>query len=278
MRTGHCAGSTDLLVWRQASSQLINVDRADMPFESVAAIFAVVAAPFVGSFLAVVVIRRDRSLVLGRSACDACGTPLAPRDLVPVLSFAWLRGRCRACGARIDPIHPILEAGALALALWAATVTAGWILIASCLLGWTLLTLAAIDWRTGLLPDRLTLPLAASGLVMAWWIDPASLPGHLIGAVAGFGAFAVLAEAYRHLRGRDGLGLGDAKLLGGGGAWLSWIALPTVVLYAAAIGLASVLVLGAGRRAVRAGDSLPFGPPLAAAIWLVWLYGPLVPG
>ncbi len=251
-----------------------------MPLQSAAAIFAIVAAPFVGSFLAVVAIRwhEDRGVVAGRSACDACGTTLAARDLVPVLSFVWLRGRCRACGARIDPIHPVMEAGALALALWAASVTTGWILVASCILGWTLLTLAAMDWRTGILPDILTLPLVASGLIVAWWIDSASLPGHLVGAVAGFAVFALLAEAYRHLRGRDGLGLGDAKLLAGGGAWLSWVALPTVVLYAAAIGLASVLIAGAAGRTVRAGDSLAFGPPLAAAIWLAWLYGPLVPG
>jgi leader peptidase (prepilin peptidase)/N-methyltransferase len=171
-----------------------------------------------------------------------------------------------------------MEAAALALAVWAAFVTSGWIVLASCALGWTLLTLAAIDWRTGYLPDVLTLPLAAAGLGVAYAIEPAAVPGHVIGAVAGFIAFAALSEIYRRLRGRDGLGLGDAKLLAASGAWLSWAGLPTTVLYAAVIGLALVLLRRTRGQAMSATDRLAFGPALAAATWLVWLYGPLVPG
>lgn len=240
----------------------------------------IAASPFIGSFLGVVALRltAGRTVLFGRSACDACGATLTARDLVPLASFAVLRGRCRHCGARIDPLHLVMETGALVIALWAAVVTSGWIIAASCALGWTLLTLGAIDWRTGLLPDVLTLPLIAVGLGVAYAIEPSALLGHVIGAAAGFIAFAALAEIYRRLRGRDGLGLGDAKLLGASGAWLGWNALPTVVLYAAFIGLALVLARRARGQAMQATDRLAFGPALAAATWLVWLYGPLVPG
>jgi leader peptidase (prepilin peptidase)/N-methyltransferase len=244
------------------------------------AIACLVAAPVIGSFLAVVALRlpQGRTVLFGRSACDACGATLGPLELIPLASFAWQRGRCRHCGAKIDPLHPAMEAAALAVAVCAALVTSGWIVVASCALGWTLLTLAAIDWRTGFLPDVLTLPLIAAGLGVAYAIDPTAIWDHVIGAAAGFLAFAALSEIYRRLRGRDGLGLGDAKLLAAAGAWLAWSALPTVVLYAAFIGLALVLLRRARGETLTATDRLAFGPALAAGIWLVWLYGPLVPG
>ncbi|HXC56396.1 MAG TPA: A24 family peptidase [Rhizomicrobium sp.] len=240
----------------------------------------IVAAPFVGSFLAVALLRlpQRRGIVAGRSACDDCGHVLGPLELVPLLSFAVQRGRCRHCGARIDPLQPALEAAALAVAVWAACVTPGWIAVASCGLGWCLLTLAAIDGRTGLLPDVLTLPLLAAGLLVAWLIDPAALAAHAIGAAAGFAGFAALAEIYRRLRGRDGLGLGDAKLLAAAGAWLAWPALPSVVLFAAIVGLLFVLARRVSGKPVDAAGRIAFGPALAAATWIVWLYGPLVPG
>ncbi len=244
------------------------------------ALSLIVASPFIGSFLGVVAIRltQGRTVLFGRSACDACGATLGVLELVPLAGFAALRGRCRHCGARIDPLHVAMELGALAVAVWAAFMTSGWILVASCTLGWTLLTLAAIDWRTGLLPDVLTLPLAVAGLGVTFAIDRAALLDHAVGGVAGFAIFWALAEIYRRLRGRDGLGLGDAKLLAAAGAWLSWSALPTVILFAAFLGLALALARRARGQALAATDRLAFGPALAAAIWLVWLYGPLVPG
>lgn len=241
---------------------------------------AIVISPFIGSFLALLVLRlpAHRPIALGRSACDVCRRTLGVRDLLPLASYVALRGRCRNCGARIDPVHPWIEVGALAIAVWAATVTSGWIFVATCCLGWFLLTLAAIDWRTCLLPDALTLPLAATGLLVAYVIDHSSLIDHIVGAAAGFVTFALLAETYRRLRGREGLGLGDAKLLAAAGAWLGWLALPTVLLFAAMLGLAFVLMRRLTGQAIGAVDHIPFGPALAVGTWLVWLYGPLLPG
>jgi leader peptidase (prepilin peptidase)/N-methyltransferase len=236
------------------------------------------AAPFVGSFLGLVIDRlpAGRPLAWGRSRCEACGATLAAQDLVPLLSWLWRRGRCAYCGAGIGPFYPLVELAALAVALSAAWFLSGWLLLASCALGWTLLTLAAIDQRHFLLPDALTLPLIPAGLAVAWAIDPALLLPHLLGALAGFAAFAAIALAYRRLRGREGLGLGDAKLLAAAGAWLGWQALPGLVLVAALGALAVALARAVTGDRLSATMRVAFGSYLALAFWLVWLLGPLI--
>jgi leader peptidase (prepilin peptidase)/N-methyltransferase len=151
----------------------------------------------------------------------------------------------------------------------------GWLLAAAIGLGWVLAALAAIDITTFRLPDLLTLPLAAAGLLVAWLSPVEDLKTHIVGAAVGYGVLAGLAWAYRRLRGRDGLGLGDAKLMAAAGAWLGWRPLPSVLLIACA---AAFLWVGArlllkGRAA--ASERIAFGAPLCLAIWIVWLYGPL---
>ena len=135
-----------------------------------------------------------------------------------------------------------------------------------------LLTAAAIDARRLILPDFLTLPLIPLGLAMAW-LEPPDLATRAIGALSGFLTFAGIGWLYRRWRGRDGLGLGDAKLLAAAGAWVGWQGLPSVVLIAAIGGLAWALL-----TRQRADQKMPFGPFLAAGFWLVWWLGPLGPG
>ncbi len=243
-------------------------------------LFLLLAAPCVGSFLGVVVLRlpAGRSVLRGRSACPRCGVGLGVLDLVPILSWCFARGRCRHCGAGISWRYPAIEVAALATAAWSLAVLPGWLAWGGCALGWSLIALAAIDARHLLLPDALTLPLVPAGLAVAWAVDPAKLPGHALGAAAGFLALAAVGLAYRRLRGREGIGLGDAKLFAAAGAWVSWQGLPSILLLAAAGALAWHLAAArlSGRR--PGGHELPFGPYIAAALWLVWLYGPIVVG
>lgn len=165
-------------------------------------------------------------------------------------------------------------AAGLAIAAWAALADAEPArLAANCLLGWTMLALAWIDWRSMRLPDALTLPLLLAGLLATWLDRPGDLPAHLLGALAGFAAFALVGWLYHRLRGQEGLGLGDAKLLAAGGAWLGWEALPVTVLVATMLALALALVQRLAGRAVTRETALPFGPMLALAIWLVRLHG-----
>jgi len=241
-------------------------------------IIPVAAAPFVGSFLALVAVRLPAAegVVRGRSHCRVCGHRLGVAELIPVASWVALKGRCGTCGAPIEPIYPVVELAAVGVAAWAALTVDGALLWVSILLGWTLLTLAAMDLRSMILADGLTLPLIAGGLATIAVIDPSLLPLHALAAVAGFALMAGIAFAYKRLRGRDGLGGGDAKLMAGAGAWTGLSGLGSVLLTGAVGALALALVSSAlGRKRLRAASEIPFGAALAAGLWLTWLYGPL---
>lgn len=232
----------------------------------------------VGSFLGLVSLRlpRGEGVVAGRSRCDGCGRTLAPWRLVPVVSFALSRGRCAACGAPIPRRYPLMELAAAALGIWAALSQPTTLAAAiTALLGWQLLLITVIDGEHFRLPDRLTLPLMATGGLAAVLVSHTTPLDAVIGAAAGFTGLWLLAFLYRRLRGRDGLGDGDPILLAAGGAWVGWIGLPSVLLWASAAGLSLVaarLLLG---QKVSAADRLPFGPCLAAGLWLTWMMGPL---
>jgi leader peptidase (prepilin peptidase) / N-methyltransferase len=234
----------------------------------------ILLAPFIGSFLGVVIRRlpAGKPLVLARSACETCETVLAARDLVPVASYLIRRGRCRVCGARIAPFHLAVELAALAIPASAALVETDpdrlWL---GCGLGWTLLCLGWIDADHFRLPDVLTLPLLVAGLGATWWLDPAALTDHAAAAIAGYALLRLLGIAYRRARGREGIGQGDAKLFAAAGAWVGLAGLSTVLLAAALAGLAWAGLAALRGRRVRADMRLPFGPFLAFGLWLAWL-------
>jgi leader peptidase (prepilin peptidase)/N-methyltransferase len=237
----------------------------------------ILAAPCVGSFVGAVADRlpAGRPLVWSRSACDHCGETLAVRDLVPIAGWLVNRGRCRHCGHAVSALYPAIELAATLTAVWSLVVLPGWLAWVGAALGWTLLALSVIDARHLLLPDQLTLPLIPAGLAVAWSVAPDALVEHVLAALGGFLLFAALALAYRRLRGREGIGLGDAKLLAAAGAWVSWQGLPGVILLAAAGGLAGALARGLVTGRLEAQQALPFGPYLAGGLWLIWLYGPI---
>jgi len=238
---------------------------------------ALLAAPFIGSFLGLLVMRlpAGEPLVMGRSRCDHCGHALAAIDLLPLVSWLASGARCRFCGARLSCFYPGIELASLLVALWAGSLLSGWLLWAGCGLGWSLLALAAIDQRTMTLPDALTLPLLPAGLIVAWVIEAASLLDHAIGAAAGYGLFTLSRALHGKLRGREGLGLGDAKLMAAAGAWLGWQPLPSAVLLAALGGLSMIACRVAFTGAASAGERIAFGPCISLATWLVWLHGPI---
>lgn len=241
------------------------------------ALLGLLAGLIFGSFIAALTQRwpQGRSIAAGRSHCDHCHAVLTPRDLVPVLSFALLRGRCRHCGAAIAPRHLAIELaaggmGALALALHPDA--AG---LAGAAFGWALLALLVLDIENFWLPDALTLPLAALGLLAGLWLSP-PLADRAIGAAAGFASLALIALAYKSLTGRVGLGGGDPKLFAAIGAWLGWMALPFVLLLAASLGLALVARDRLAGRPVTRHSRVPLGALLAAAAWAFWLAAPLL--
>jgi leader peptidase (prepilin peptidase)/N-methyltransferase len=237
----------------------------------------ILLAPIVGSFLGVVVRRlpEGRDFLWSRSRCESCAVVLGPRDLMPLVSWAASRGRCRHCAAPLGWFYPGIEIAALAIAALALLVDGmpgAWL---DCLFGWWLLTLGWIDLRRWLLPDALTLPLIVAGLVAAALFDREGVLDRALGAAFGYLALSALAAGYRALRGHDGLGGGDAKLLAAAGAWVGASALPQVILAAALAGLVAAGVVRLSGLRLRASSALPFGPFIALASWAIWLFGPV---
>ncbi len=230
----------------------------------------------IGSWLGVLVRRwpQGRPVALARSACDHCSHPLGPRDLVPLLSFLFLRGRCRHCGGPIGWFHPAIELAALTIAAAALYADGGgWPAWIDAALGWALLCAAWIDAETFRLPDVITLPLVLAGLAMTWLQQPLAIYNHAAAAAAGYLGFRLLNEIYLRIRHRHGLGEGDAKLLAAAGAWLGLAALPYVILGAALAGIALTLLLSREATA-RRDQRIAFGPALALAFFICRLFGP----
>jgi leader peptidase (prepilin peptidase)/N-methyltransferase len=226
-----------------------------------------------GSFVAAASLRwpQGRGVVRGRSACDSCAAPLGPFELIPIVSWAVQRGRCRRCGARIDPRHPAIELAAAmlgAVALAAHPGPLGWV---TALLGWWLLLIAILDLEHLWLPDRLTLPLIPLGLLAAWAGFGPPLPERALGAAAGWAALFLIAWLYRRLRGREGMGGGDPRMLGAIGAWVGVWQLPAILLGAGLLGLAAAAAMRLRGEAVTATSRLPLGTLMAVAAWPVWL-------
>lgn len=238
------------------------------------------ASFLVGSFLGVLVERipHGEDVMCGRSRCSACKVQLQPGDLVPLLSWLILRGRCRNCSHPIGLFYPLIELAALVIAVWAVTVVPHSALIAACILGWGLLALAVIDWRHLLLPNVLTVPLVAMGLAAAYLLNKDQFSDHLIGAAVGYVFVEIIAYTYKHLRHREGIGRGDAKLLAAAGAWVGWEGLPSVVLIAAVVALLITLAKSFFDKSLSATQRVPFGSYLCLGLWLVWLYGPVILG
>ncbi len=228
-----------------------------------------------GSFLATILIRWPQGLAVsqGRSRCDGCAAPLGAASLVPIISFLVRKGRCCNCGAAIPRDHLTIELLAAAIGGISAGLFAAMPLLAlaTALFGWMLLLLAALDWRHFWLPDLLTLPLGALGLaVSVSGIGPEPMAA-LIGVASGYAGLTLIGWTYRAMRGRDGLGGGDPKLLGAIGAWLGWQALPWVLTAAAGIGLVLALAASVSGRTPGLATKLPLGALLALAAWPLWV-------
>lgn len=163
----------------------------------------------------------------------------------------------------------------LAIAVWACQLPFE-AMVPACILGWLLSAVVAVDVATMLLPRSLTYSLIASGLAITWWQHPELLAYHALGAAIGWSSFRLVALFYQLMRGRPGLGLGDAVLLAGAGAWVGPAALPGLVFLAAGSGLVVAMSQRlAGRGEITFDRPLPFGPPLALSIWITWAIGPI---
>ncbi|KPQ07436.1 MAG: bifunctional prepilin peptidase / N-methyltransferase PilD [Rhodobacteraceae bacterium HLUCCA12] len=252
------------------------------PWDEGVRLLVVLVGPAAGSFAALLADRlpRGEPVVMARSRCRGCGARLQWQELLPIWSWLVQRGRCRHCGAPIPARLLHAEVIGLLFGLGAALVgPTSAVAVLGAMFLWCLLALALADLRFFRLPDPLTGVLAGLGLALALagdgsgWPDwPQRLAAGMTGAALGGGSFWILRTAYRRLTGREGMGLGDVKLMAGIGAGLGAQALPMTVLLAglSALVLAVLRALRRGRALRRAGR-VPFGAFLAIAAAAVWL-------
>ena len=208
------------------------------------------------------------------SRCPHCGHQIRWFENIPILSYLFLRSKCRGCQASISPRYPLVELvngllWAYCIHRWGVGATG----IAWCFFSSVLLTAALIDWDTTLLPDDLTLPLLWAGLLCSalGWID-VPLKDSLFGAAAGYLSLWSIYWAFKLLTGKEGMGYGDFKLLAALGAWFGWQALIPIALFSSIVGA----VIGIGLKIfsnLREGGYMPFGPFLAGAGFLVMWFG-----
>lgn len=216
----------------------------------------------IGSYLATILWRwpRGQSVNRGRSHCDGCDRTLRWYELVPLVGRMIVRAKCPSCGARIAVGHSLIELGCGVIG--AFCFAAGMVGIAP--FGWLLLLLACFDARHLWLPDPLVAALALIAIVAP--LDPRlTIVEQAIGGIAGFGVLWTVARVYRLVRGREGLGGGDAKLLGAIGLSVGALALPLVVLVACGIGLIDAAFRMA-RGHKRDTMQLPLGSYLCATM------------
>jgi leader peptidase (prepilin peptidase)/N-methyltransferase len=233
---------------------------ADPVIATLAGLFGLV----VGSFLNVCIHRLPLKLSLLHppSRCGSCGAPVKWRDNVPVVSWLALRGRCRACGASISIVYPIVElitavVFVLAYLQYGLSPLLGVRLLFAC----AMIVLFMIDLEHHLLPNVVTLPGVVVGFAASFFLPPGWFDS-AVGALVGGGVLFAIAEAYYRLRHEEGMGMGDVKMLAMIGAFLGWkLAIVTLVVASFAGSIIGVGVLAIKKESMK--YALPFGTFLA---------------
>ena len=212
------------------------------------------------------------SLISPRSRCPACGHQIRALENIPLLSYLFLGGRCRACKAAISPRYPVVEtlSGILSgYAAWRFGPT--WAAAGAIVFVWCMIALTFIDFDTQILPDSITLPLLWGGLLLNLGGTYADMQSAVLGAAGGYLALWSVYWGFKLATGKEGMGYGDFKLLAAIGAWLGWQMLPLTILASSLVGAVVGIVLIFFARHGR-NVPIPFGPYLAAAgvIALFW--------
>lgn len=249
--------------------------------EPAASILAFVFGATFGSFLNVCIHRLPlgESVVTPRSRCPRCGTAIRARHNVPLVSWIVLRGRCASCRAPISWRYPAVEAltGAVVLALWRSLGPGAELGIAGAF-AMMMIVLFFTDFDHHLLPDAITLPGFALGIAVSWWSPFLGEPGWgrivaaFSGAALGSGILWGIGALYRRVRGVEGMGFGDVKLMALVGAFTGPAGVAVTLflgsIVGAAVGLAMIPLRGKTLKA-----ELPFGCFLAPAAMVALLWG-----
>lgn len=213
------------------------------------------------------------NLVVPRSSCPKCGHMIGALENIPVISYLFLRGRCKACKTPISIRYPLVEAltGVLSLAV-AVHYGYSHLTLFALIFVIALIALTFIDFDTQLLPDDITLPLLWLGLLLNLNNGFTDITSAVVGAMAGYLVLWVVYWLFKLVTGKEGMGYGDFKLLAAIGAWFGWQLLPAVILLSSVvgsvIGIGLILLKGKTRQ-----TAIPFGPFLALGGIAALFYG-----
>ncbi len=216
---------------------------------------------------------RHFNLVSPRSRCPHCGHLITAVENIPVVSYLFLRGRCRECAQPISLRYPLVElvsAVLVTLAAWKFGVTLQ--AATAMLLIWALICLTFIDYDHQYLPDNITLPFLWLGLLLNLFSTFTDLQSAVLGAIAGYLLLWLVYQIFKKLTGKEGMGFGDFKLLAMLGAWLGWQMLPAVIIFSSVVGSVAGIALILFKRHNHS-QPIPFGPYLAIAGWITLMWG-----
>lgn len=245
----------------------------DAPMRAFVCVFALVFGAALGSFLncAAYRVTRGESFTRGRSRCPKCGATLLPRDLVPVLSWLFLRGKCRCCGEKISARYPLTET---AFALLTLLCVLRFDLTLLCARNLVLLAclfcLSLTDWDACIVPDGCLLIAALSWALTAPFLGEtwAWAGKRLLAAVVFGGGMLLLSLAMDKITGRDTLGGGDIKLFAVTGLYLGLLGGLFALILSCVLGLVCARLLHRAR-----GEAFPFAPSIAAATAAMLFFG-----
>jgi leader peptidase (prepilin peptidase)/N-methyltransferase len=212
------------------------------------------------------------NLLVPRSHCPKCKTPIGSFENIPVISYLLKKGKCQHCGKSISIQYPLIEIITAILTGYVAFEFGfTWQTVAAILLIWGLIALAVIDFKTTLLPDNITLPLLWLGIVVNYFGVFCTLENSVLGAIFGYMSLWTVFQVFKIVTGKEGMGFGDFKLLALLGAWLGWQYLLPIILISSVVGSVIGIALLA-TKALKRDIPIPFGPylVLGGLICLFW--------
>lgn len=213
------------------------------------------------------------NLITPRSRCPSCNHQISAIENIPVISYLFLKGKCKKCDNKISLRYPLIElVSAITVTIVALHFNVTLHALFAIFLTWALLALTMIDFDHQLLPDDITLPFLWLGISINLFGIFTDIESSVLGAIFGYGILWLVYITFKIITGKEGMGHGDFKLLALLGAWFGWQALPLIIILSSVVG-ASVGIFLMIFKSHNRNTAIPFGPYLAIAGWVSMLWG-----
>jgi leader peptidase (prepilin peptidase) / N-methyltransferase len=216
------------------------------------------------------------NLITPRSRCPSCKHQISAIENIPIISYLFLKGKCKECGNKISIRYPLIELiSAVSVTIVASHFGVTLETLFAICLTWALISLSMIDFDHQLLPDDITLPFLWLGIILSMFNIYTDLQSSVLGAIFGYGILWSVYILFKLITGKEGMGHGDFKLLAVLGAWFGYELLPLIIIMSSLVGA----IIGISLMIFKSHDrntAIPFGPYLAIAGWISMLWGPAI--